>query len=307
MKNLINRYGRLVVDKVAARVAAKLQSLEIESVERRTIDRQLQVLMAAQWRALKGINLPLFHDVEFSSYSQNGEDGILHLIFSVIGPGTRTAIEICAGDGIECNTANLVINSGWRALMFDGSSDNIERGKRFYSGFGTSNRNAWRFRRIPPALIQAWITAENVNDLISANGLSGVIDLLSLDLDGMDYWVWKAIDVVSPRVVVAEYNNRFPADLSVTVPYDPKFQATSVMDVGYFGASLGAFTKLAERKGYRLVGANGPDTNAFFVRNDIGREAFPTVSVLSCLSSDSAKFRQKTQYPLIMNMPLEVV
>jgi hypothetical protein len=184
--------------------------------------------------------------------------------------------------------------------LFDGDPENVKRGTHFFSKWGN---NTWRFRRDPPSFTCAWITAENVNQLVSQY-VTGDIDLLSIDLDGMDFWIWRALSDITPRVVVIEYNNRFPAEISATVPYDPQFQGTDLMTVGYFGASLAALTKLGVEKGYRLIGTNGPNTNAFFMKDDVGRDAFPAVTVQSCLSSDYAMRHQRSHYPLIKNRPL---
>src|SRR5690606_10095398 len=127
-----------------------------------------------------------------------GEDGVLHLIFTVIGTTNRKCVEICAEDGTECNTANLIINYGWQGLLFDGSEQNVQRGREFYK----SLRNNWNFS---PKFQQAWITAENIDGLIRDNGFTGEIDLLSIDIDGNDYWVWEAIQCITPRVVIIEY------------------------------------------------------------------------------------------------------
>jgi hypothetical protein len=120
-----------------------------------------------------------FDDVGFKCYSQNSEDGILLYIFSIIGTTNKIAVEICAGNGIECNAANLVINHGWWALLFDGNAKNIAQGSEFY-------RVNPRCSTRPPRLLQAWITRDNINDLIRNNGISGEIDLLSIDIDGND-------------------------------------------------------------------------------------------------------------------------
>jgi len=267
----------------------------------------MQLLLIADYRRClsAGQSLPSFAESEFSSFSQNGEDGILLMLFAVIGAKNKVVVEVCAGDGIECNAANLIVNHGWAGLLFDGDDAALKRGREFYS----SRSSGWRFRRLPPTLVSAWITADNINSLIKENGVVGEIDLLSLDLDGVDYWIWNAIDAVSPRVVVLEYNNRWDANQSVTVPYRPDFLGTgaSVAGVGYFGASLLAFTRLARKKGYRLVGSNSPNTNAFFLRNDVGVEQFREVSVESCLTSDYAAFQHREKYPLIKNLPVESV
>ncbi|MEM7118207.1 MAG: hypothetical protein AAF614_37615 [Chloroflexota bacterium] len=270
-------------------------------------DRALQIMLTLQYqeRAKAGLLAHRFSDIEFSRYSQNGEDGILLYIFALIGYTNKHVVEMCAGDGIECNAANLIINHGWKGLLFDGNEQAIQRGKAFYA----QQTNAWRLRRLPPQLVQAWITAENVNDLIAKNGFGGEIDLFSLDMDGVDYWIWKALTCIQPRVVVVEYNNRWSAGQSVTVPYQHDFAAkgASVDGAGYFGASLLAFKRLAQQKGYRLIGANGPNTNAFFMRQDVGQAFFPEVTVASCLDSDYAHYQQQTKYPLIQNKPTVTV
>lgn len=272
-----------------------------------TTDRQLQILLVQTYRraAKQGEALPSFADVEFSSYSQNGEDGILLLIFSVIGSQTKRVVEVCAGDGIECNAANLIINHGWSGVLFDGDADLIKRGKAFYA----KRTNAWRFHRLPPMLVHSWLTAENVNDIIRENGVTGNTDLLSLDMDGIDFWIWKRLDCISPRVVVLEYNNRWTSQQSITVPYSVDFVGTgaSVEGEGYFGASLPAFVKLGREKGYRLVGSNSPNTNAFFMRDDVGADFFPEVTAESCLSSDYAIHQHQTKFPLIKDKPVVYV
>ncbi len=282
----------------------EISSYQVKATEPNLVDRQIQILLAQNFRqaASSDISLPSFSDVEFSSYSQNGEDGILLFIFSIIGCHTKKVVEVCAGDGIECNAANLIVNHGWAGLLFDGDRSAIERGKSFYA----KRTNAWRFRRIPPVLVHAWITSENVDDLIQQYGMFGDIDLLSLDMDGTDYWIWKAIKCVMPRVVVLEYNNRWSSHQSLTVPYSNNFVGIGATQEGegYFGASLPAFVKLGKEKGYRLIGANSPNTNAFFMRNDVGEDTFPEVTADVCLSSDYAVMQHRTKYPLIKNKPI---
>lgn len=233
-----------------------------------------QILLTLEYRELLRNNAPLpeFGDIEFSAFSQNGEDGILLFIFALVGHGGRRAVEICAGDGIECNSANLMINHGWTGLLLDGSAENIQRGNRFYQRCQTTFC-------YPPRLVQAWVTAENVNDLIRDNGVEGEIDLLSIDIDGVDYWLWKAIDVINPRVVILEYNSLVGMGRSITIPYDPQFQQSQP---GHVSASLPAFVKLGQEKGYRLVGVQRYGFNAIFLRNDVGAELFPEIAPDQC-------------------------
>jgi hypothetical protein len=106
--------------------------------------------------------------------------------------------------------------------------------------------------------------------LIRRNGITGEIGLLSVDIDGNDYWVWEAIDVVCPSVVVVEYNSRFGPEKSVTVPYDARFvRSRAHHSTIYYGASLAALCLLGKRKGYSFVGCNKGGNNAFFVRSEL--------------------------------------
>ncbi len=222
--------------------------------------------------------LPDFADTEYRINSQNGEDGILWYIFSLIGKTNRRAVEICAADGMQCNTANLIINDGWEALLFDGDPANVAKGNVFYGNHPDTFTH-------PPRFVQAWIDAEGVNELVQRNGFEGEIDLLSIDLDGVDYWIWKVLTVVRPRVVVIEAQVIWGTDRAVTVPYRRDFRAEHVDGFGvYSGASLPALVKLGKEKGYRLIGAQRYGFNAFFLRDDIAPELVPEVSAAQCLT-----------------------
>lgn len=238
----------------------------------------LQVLLRQQYRDLvqRGGELPEFADVEFRTYSQNGEDGILLYVFSLLGTTNRQVIEICAGDGYECNAANLLINHGWHGLLVDGDADYVAKGRQFYA----SCRNTWI---APPIFVEQWITAENVEATVARERFGGSIDLLSLDLDGNDYWIWKALECVTPRVVVIEFNNACGPESSMTIAYQPEFRLNFSDPRPYrCGASLTALAKLGRAKGYRLVGTDAHGVNAFFVRNGLGESLLPERSVSDC-------------------------
>jgi hypothetical protein len=227
-----------------------------------------------QWPADKD-TLGRLLDSGFRCFSQNDEDGILLHIFSLAGTTNKKVVEICAGDCIECNAANLIINHGWTGLLFDGSEQNIALGKRFY----LRCRDTFFY---PPTLVHAWITAENVNDLVAERGFTGDIDLLSLDLDGMDFWVWKALTCIRPRVVVLEFNSRWGPQASVTLPYKSDYRLDMNRHPWCSGASLGAFVKLGRERGYRLVGIHRLGVNAFFVRSDVAVDSLPEVTSVAC-------------------------
>ena len=191
----------------------------------------------------------------FRGLSEHEEDGITVALFRRVGAATHRFVEIGAGvNGGNCGF--LAKELGWTGLMVDIDPDRVARLQR----------------RFAPAVAvaQAQVTRENVNDLIASHGLAGDIDLLSIDIDGIDYWVWEQLTACRPRVVIVEYNPFLGADRAVTVPYDPAFNRHrfDVPRSAYYGASLPALVKLGTRKGYRLVLVEPRGVNAFFVRED---------------------------------------
>ena len=236
-----------------------------------------QLMLRQQYQDLvrRRLALPDLIDVEFRCYSQNGEDGILLYLFALLGTTNRMVVEICAGDGIECNAANLIINHGWRGLLFDGDDQQLAVGRQFYAAC----RNTFVS---PPHLVHAWITAENVDALVAEHGFAGEIDLLSIDVDGNDYWIWKALECVRPRVVVVEFNGGCGPEVSMTMPYNPDFRLDLSKQPYRSGASLAAFVKLGQAKGYRLVGIHSLGFNAFFVRDDLGEDILPASTPVDC-------------------------
>jgi hypothetical protein len=241
------------------------------------VDKGTQILLMLKYRELArtGAPLPSFDDVGFRSFSQFDEDGILLYIYSLIGMTTRQSVEICAGVGWECNTANLIINHGFYGLLVDGDPKNVELARQFYGARPDTVITK-------PVVAHAWVEADEVNALVSGHGFTGEIDLLSIDLDGIDYWVWKSLTCVDPRVVVVEYHSSWGPDEARTVPNVKGFRYSD--EKGAFcGASLAAFNKLANERGYRLVGCNRNRLNAFFVKRGLGDDLLPEVSVASCL------------------------
>ena len=265
--------------------------------------RTAQLILLLKYKEIlkSGGDFLSFDETELRVFSQNGEDGILLYLFALLGTTNKKAVEICAGDGTECNTANLVVNHGWQALMFDGSPDNVARGRAFYGK--CQDTHVW-----PPQFVNAWITKDNIDPLICTHGYAGEIDLLSLDLDGNDYWIWQAITSIRPRVVVLEYNNLVGPERAVTIPYDPEFVASfDGTGMSYGGASLMAFVKLGREKGYRLVGCQRYGFNAFFVRDDLGTETLPEKSPADCFQHPYATHSWQTRASVIKENPwLEV-
>jgi hypothetical protein len=199
-------------------------------------------------------------DAEFKVFSQFGEDGIIQYLVqrTEIPWDLRTFIEFGVESYEEANTRFLLTNNNWRGLIIDSDAANINKVR--------SSELAWRHEL---ESVCAFVSAENVDGLISDAGFVGEIGLLSIDIDGNDYWVWKAISVVSPVIVVIEYNSVFGSDRAVTVPYDSAFVRRDAHYTNlYWGCSLRALALLGELKGYALVGSNSAGNNAFFVRCD---------------------------------------
>ncbi|CAN5142899.1 hypothetical protein BH23GEM2_BH23GEM2_23450 [soil metagenome] len=217
--------------------------------------------------------------VEFGVYSQWGEDGIIDYLTLRTEIPRPFFVEFGVEDYREANTRFLLRNRNWSGLVMDGSDKHVNaiRADPLYE---TNDIQA----------VAAFVTAENINELISAAGVSGDIGLLSIDIDGNDYWVWKALEVISPRIVVCEYNSLFGDTHAVTVPYDPVFDRRRAHhSTLYFGASLTALRDLAADKGYAFVGCNSAGGNAFFVRNDC---AGPFAALQQSAGFVAGKFRE---------------
>lgn len=200
----------------------------------------------------------------FKVFSQNDEDGIIAEIFKRIGTRSRTFLEFGVEGGLECNSLFL-LHQGWSGGWIEGSSKHV-------ASIASSHASMIAAKKLK--IINTFVDAENINALIEENGLADV-DLLSIDIDGNDYWVWKAVTAASPRVLVIEYNAIMPADIEWIVEYDTK----RVYDGSvYHSASLKSLELLGRKKGYALVGCNLNGCNAFFVRNDLlekdGRDLF---------------------------------
>jgi hypothetical protein len=197
----------------------------------------------------------------YKVFSQADEDGIIAEIFRRIGMGNRCFIEIGVQTGIECNTVWL-LHQQWRGLWIEADAKSVKDVHATHAQFV----NAGRLK-----VVEAYASVENVNRLV-ADYLDGAdCDLLSIDIDYNDYWVWRALTCIRPRVIVVEYNARWVPPAELTVPYDT---TRSWIGNCLFGASLGALNRVAQEKGYSLVGCSMSGVNAFFVRDDLVGDHF---------------------------------
>jgi len=232
----------------------------IHSVDERIYDLLLLQGRMACWRTRSIENIQSLQDIEFKVFSQWGEDGILDWLIerAAIPPELHTFIEFGVETYREANTRFLLENRNWRGLVMDGDpalAENLRKESLF-----------WRYNLTAKS---AFITRENINDLIVDAGFSGEIGVLSIDVDGNDYWVWEAISAIQPVICVCEYNAVFGDLHAISVPYDPKFQCRlSHFSHLHFGASIAALRSLAARKGYRFLGTTLAANDAFFVRED---------------------------------------
>lgn len=204
-------------------------------------------------------SIQTINDAEFCIYSQWGEDGIISYLIESIPIKNKFFVEFGVENYEESNTRFLLIYYNWNGLIIDSNVSYIKQIK--------SSEIYWRYDL---KAINAFITRDNINEILKKNIPYEDIGLLSIDIDGMDYWIWEKIDVIKPRIVVCEYNALFGYKKAVVVPYREDFDRFKAHYSGlYFGASLKALVNLAKKKGYIFVGCNKNGVNAFFVRSDV--------------------------------------
>ncbi len=200
-----------------------------------------------------------FGEHGFKVTSQWDEDGLIQYLVSRLPIERKIFLEIGTGDYTESNTRFLLQNNNWSGLIIDARREDIERVR--------ASDLYWRHSL---KTLCAFVERDTINEMLREQGLSGEIGLLSIDVDGVDWWLWDAITVVSPAIVIIEYNGIFGSEAAVTVPYERNFDRTKKDPSWvYFGASLEGLRILGERKGYTLVGTNNGGNNAFFVRDDV--------------------------------------
>jgi hypothetical protein len=197
----------------------------------------------------------------YKIYSQNDEDGIIREIFNRIGHTNKTFIEFGVGDGLENNTLALLLED-WSGLWIEGSKKNT---KKIMAGFPTAIRK----KRLN--VINSFITKNNINELISSAVREDEVDLLSIDIDGNDVHIFEAITCIKPRVVVIEYNAKFPPPIMFCVDHDETYV---LKGDGCLGASLKYLERIFSEKNYNLVGCNLNGSNAFIVLKDLTNDKF---------------------------------
>lgn len=211
-------------------------------------------------------NISSLHDVEFQVFSQWGDDGIIQWLLARLPTLPKIFIEFGVEDYSESNTRFLMINNNWRGLVMDGSRAKVAR----------LRKQKW-FWRYDLSAFPYFLTRENVDKVIQDWIGGEKVGLLHIDVDGNDFWLWDAIQCITPSIVIVEYNALFGPVRPITVPYESTFRRHAAHYSGqYAGASLAAITWLSEKKGYALVGTNSAGNNAYYVhRSELNEQVRP--------------------------------
>lgn len=243
----------------------KLETIKMLPNQIRLVQQQIESTKLLQGKILSSLNkentgaiLKNIQLAEFSVYSQWGDDGIIDFLTSYLDFEANTFLEFGVEDYSEANTRFLLKTKNWTGFVMDGSRQHIKKIKE--------DELYWQHELVAK---EAFITAENINELITEAGFANNLDLLHIDIDGNDYHIWKAITCVNPILVIMEYNSIFGSNQAWTIPYEPNFvRQNKHYSHLYCGCSLLSYCDLAEEKGYAFVGSNRAGNNAYFVRKD---------------------------------------
>ena len=224
-----------------------------------TDSQNIQVLLGQiQSKLNSEANYEDINDNEFKIFSQWGEDGIIDHLVSNLNIKNKTFIEFGVEDYKEANTRFLLLNKNWSGLIIDSSKKNIKS--------ICDDEIYWRHDL---TAVNKFVTIKNINQIIKEK-YEGEVGILSIDVDGNDYWIWESIKVIEPSIVVIEYNSRFGKEKRLVVPYNENFdRATAHYSMIYYGSSIRALEDLGKRKGYEFICCNKAGNNAFFVKKNL--------------------------------------
>ncbi|GAB4036908.1 hypothetical protein [Spirosoma jeollabukense] len=198
-----------------------------------------------------------FKEAEFKVFSQFGDDGIIQYLVNKLNITAEKFVEFGVENYEESNTRFLLQHNNWQGLIIDGSIDHINYIK---------NDPIYWLHDL--TAVNSFITTANINQILSENGFNEKLGILSIDIDGNDYWVWQAITDADADIVIVEYNSTFGFERAISIPYKSDFSRLKAHYSGlYFGASLCALCDVGNKKGYAFVGCNQAGNNAYFVKN----------------------------------------
>ena len=302
MKRIAKRTLRPAYDLARRLIREATEDLIKEvAMDHDSFSQQVQRNIVNQYQSFKMTGIVPYagiRDAGFRVYSQFEEDGIILYVLSMIGLKTRRVVEMCCGAANECMATNLILNHGFDGYLFDGNLENVRVANEFF-------RRKHDCLLYQPIVTHAWITRDNVNELLTQSDCTGEVDLFSLDIDGNDYWIWDAISAINPRLLVIETHNIIPANRSLTIEYQPDFccSAKPIAEQDYRGASLLAMQRLCKRRGFRMIGAHRHGFNVFFLRDDEGTQFFREVSIEEVHDNHWTRWGQANRWPLVKDMP----
>lgn len=196
-------------------------------------------------------------DLDYKVFSQNGEDGIIDYLLFSLGIINPKFIEIGIGNYEESNTRYLFETTSSKGLIIDCIKNlkaKVSKSTKLWKG--------------DLKIVEEFVDSENFNKILEENFFNKEIDLFSLDIDGIDYWVLKKIPENFSKIIIVEYNSSFGHKHEVTVPNIKRFDRTKYHYSNLcFGASLKAIINLLEKKNYTFIGTNISKLNAFFISN----------------------------------------
>tara|TARA_B110000971_G_C19991556_1_gene492210 strand:- start:451 stop:1374 length:924 start_codon:yes stop_codon:yes gene_type:complete len=222
-------------------------------------------------------------EVEFRVFSQWGEDGIIDWVINKFPNIPKSFLEIGTQDYKESNTRFLLINKNWEGFLIEGNDKEVKKIK--------SQRIYWKHQL---KVKNEFITKENINNVIKKLNVPKKLGLLSLDIDGVDYWILKKLSILEPSIVICEYNSLYGLNKSITVPYKKDFDRSKEHYSNlYYGASIKAFIDLMKTKKYFLLGTNTAGNNAFFMRNNFLKEVNKIIEEKKIFTSKFRESRNK--------------
>ncbi|HEX2608721.1 MAG TPA: hypothetical protein VHK91_15165 [Flavisolibacter sp.] len=212
-------------------------------------------------------------------FTYHGEDGIIQYLLNQVTDIPPVFVDIGAGDCIKGNCATLAVHQQWKGLFIDADPFQIGTGRSFYARVLPAAQKRLQF-------LARYARPDTINNLLLKSGLEGAVGLLSIDIDGNDYWIWEALDVIQPMLVVIEAKVEFGLH-NVVVPYSNKNHPS--FDRMNNGASVTALRNLGRRKGYVLVASNPQGYNLFFLRKENVRHPLRELTPDEVLQSQEAK------------------
>ena len=246
----------------------KILKKYFSSILNRVFNEEIQKELILKAKLLSNQNLKLkrikdLSEVEFQVYSQWGEDGIIDWLVNKFPEIPKSFLEIGTENYKESNTRFLLVNKNWDGFIIEADKNSVKDIK--------SQRVYWRHNL---TIENQFVDQNNINTIIKRINIPKKLGLLSLDIDGIDYWVLKKLSVLEPSIVICEYNSLFGQKKAITVPYKKNYiRSNEHYSNLFYGASIKAFIDLLKKRNYFFIGTNSAGNNAFFVNQNIWKKA----------------------------------